>query len=240
MKLRRFTDSGIEQFRIFLAKARENANVLVPVELLEDDAHTEVVDPEIEIEDQSFATRADAATYFHAKLAVLNADDVNSDSGMWSWLSLYYFDQVCPVMNGRRTVRNDYTYIYEAGVMRHFYRHLLYVAWRIKQIAPTHNRLFLHSKVHVMDKVTTEVMKRLYLTRIPAIFEAIDRLYWNETSRGPRTSIVNPRKREMPGDLTTRLPIRLRQLEKTYDLYSLSADQLLELLGEEFALSPAN
>ena len=31
-----------------------------------------------------------------------------------------------------------------------------------------------------------------------------------------------------------RFPIRIRQLEKTYDLVSLTADQLIELLGDEF------
>jgi hypothetical protein len=37
-----------------------------------------------------------------------------------------------------------------------------------------------------------------------------------------------------PGDLVHRFPIRIRQLEKTYDLVSLTADQLIELLGDEF------
>ena len=31
-----------------------------------------------------------------------------------------------------------------------------------------------------------------------------------------------------------RFTIRIRQLEKTYDLQSLTADQLIELLGNEF------
>jgi hypothetical protein len=36
------------------------------------------------------------------------------------------------------------------------------------------------------------------------------------------------------GDLVHRLPITIRQLEKTYDLINLKAEQLLELLGPEF------
>jgi hypothetical protein len=35
--------------------------------------------------------------------------------------------------------------------------------------------------------------------------------------------------------LVHRLPIRIQQLEKTYDLQSVSAEQLLELLGDEFS-----
>jgi len=37
-----------------------------------------------------------------------------------------------------------------------------------------------------------------------------------------------------PGDLRNRFPIKVRQLEKTYDLFTLNADQLIDLLGAEF------
>lgn len=235
MKLRRLTDSGIEQFRIYLAKARENPNTVVPVELLNDDTHTKLIKPGVEIEPQIFDTRADASTYFHAKLETFNVDQLNTDAGLWTWLSLFYFDQVCPVVNGRRTVRNDYTYVFEPGNMRHFYRHLLYVSWRAKVVAPEHSRLLLWSTVNVMDKVTTEIMKRLFLTRIPCIFEVLDRIYWDDSTGRPIQGIVG--SKTTAGDLTHRFPTRLRQLEKTYDLYSLNADQIIELLGNEFELS---
>lgn len=76
-------------------------------------------------------------------------------------------------------------------------------------------------------------MSKLYLTRIPCIFEVIDRLYWDATRGRVRTGGLNPWPGS-PGDLTNRLPLRIRQLEKTYDLVSLDADRLLELLGDEF------
>ena len=40
-----------------------------------------------------------------------------------------------------------------------------------------------------------------------------------------------------PGNLSHRRPMRIRQLEKTFDLMSLNADQLLELLGDEFSFA---
>ena len=76
-------------------------------------------------------------------------------------------------------------------------------------------------------------MSRLFLTRIPCIFEALDRLYWDEGRGKARAGIVD-QKVVKPGDLRHRLPIRVRQLERTYDLFSLTGDQLVELLGEEF------
>ena len=84
-----------------------------------------------------------------------------------------------------------------------------------------------------MDQVTTEVMKRLFLTRIPCIFEVLDHLYWDEQRGRARTGMVT-RASIKAGDLIHRLPIRIRQLEMTYDVFSLTADQMIELLGEEF------
>ena len=78
-------------------------------------------------------------------------------------------------------------------------------------------------------------MKRLYLTRIPCIFEVLDRLYWDESRDRPRPAMATPRVRA--GDLTHRLPQRIRQLEKTFDLMSLNADQLVDLLGDEFSFA---
>ena len=87
--------------------------------------------------------------------------------------------------------------------------------------------------VSSLDQVTNRVMSRLFLTRIPCIFEALDRLYWDEERGKARAGIVD-QKVVKPGDLRHRLPIRVRQLERTYDLFSLTADQLVELLGAEF------
>jgi hypothetical protein len=148
-------------------------------------------------------------------------------------LTLFYFDEVCPPRVGNRVVRNDYHYIFEPNNQRHFYRHLLFLAWRIARLAPEHNRLFLDVPVAKLDKATTEVMKRLYITRIKCVFEALDRIYWDESRERIRAGLVSP-KTTVPGDLVHRFPIRIRQLEMTYDLQSLSADHLIRLLGNEF------
>jgi hypothetical protein len=233
MQLRRFNPSGIEAFRQFLAACREDASTAVPVGLLEDDEHTSVVRPEIEIEPQDFKIKRDAADYFHEKLATLAADKLANDSGLWTWLSLFYFEQVCPSTAGKRKPRNDYTYVFVPKSMRDTYRHILFACWNVLRVSPTFNQLFLHSRIDQMDKYNSEVFKRLYLTRIPCVFEVLDRLYWDEEAGRPQTGIVNPRNTRA-GNLMHRFPIRIRQLEKTYDLQSLAADQLLELLGSEF------
>lgn len=238
MIVRRFRESGIQLFKAFLARARLDPGTPIPQELLEDECVTEVVEPRIDIEWRNLVTKADAANQLGNLFAPLMEADVANDAGLWTWLSLFYFDVVCPPKKGVRKIRNDYSYVFEPKNSRHFYRHLLFIAWRILRVAPEHNRLLLCSSVSSLDKVTSEVMKRLFLTRIPCIFEVLDRLYWDENKGRPRVGITRPTIK--PGDLVHRFPIRVRQLEMTYDLNSLNADQLIQLLGDEFQQRPQN
>ena len=236
MKLRRFNLHGISAFRQHLALLREQPSIQTPASLLEDPELTQIVSPEINIAEINFSTKHDAATYFSTVLARLQPEEVAMDAGLWTWLSLFYFDSVCPQTSGNRTPKNDYHYIFEPRNMRHFYRHLLFAAWHINRLAKPFTRLFLRSRISVLDSLTSETLKRLFITRIPCIFEVLDRLYWDEAKKRPRPGAVS--SKPTPGNLSHRLPHRIAQLEKTYDLMSLNADQLLELLGPEFPVPP--
>lgn len=233
MIVRQFRTQGIKAFQAFLAQCRTAPTTPVPRHLLEDETLTELIEPTIEVEQKQLVTRGDAAKYLNQLLAPLPEHEVSKNAGLWTWLTLFFDDAVCPERGGIRSVKNDYYYVFEPNNSRHFYRHLLFISWRVLQLAPDHNRLFLNNPVSRLDGVTTEVMKRLYLTRIPCIFEVLDRLYWDQGRGGARPGMVDS-QRVRPGNLVHRLPIRIRQLEKTYDLYSLDADQLIELLGSEF------
>jgi len=239
MIVRQFNDEGIDRFREFLAAARENPTEPVPRGLLEDEEVSAIVHPEVAVEPRRLERKADAAYYLERILKPIPEVEVAQNFGLWTWLSLFYFDEVCPQKAGKRAVKNDYHYVFEPKntrhYTRHFYRHLLFIAWRTLRVAGAHNRLFLGTPLATLDKVTTEVMKRLFLTRIPCIFEVLDRLYWDSKRGRARAGIVGTRPLR-PGDLTHRLPTRIRQLEKTFDLVSLDADQLIELLGPEFRL----
>ncbi len=232
--VRRFNTDGTAAFRRELAECRTTPTRDIPLEILTDPMLTESVLPPVEIEPRGFKTKGDAAVYFHQIFGGIPKQQLLEDAGLWTWLSLYYFEIVCPKHSGIRKVRNDYTYVYEAKSIRHFYRHLLFVSWRTLDIAPTHNRLLLSTSISSLDKFSSEVIKRLYMTRIPCFFEVLDRLYWDE-KRGRARPGVTDFQKVTAGNLVHRLPNRIRQLEKTYDLHSLTADQLLSLLGEEFA-----
>jgi hypothetical protein len=233
MRLRRFNNKGVDRFREYLRLAREDATASVQWDLLQDPSLTEEVHPPAEVDAISFQTKREAATYLHKVLREIPKQIVIEDQGLWTWLSLYFFDSICPKRDGKRAIRNDYTYIYEPKNTRHFYRHLLFISWRILDIAPINNQLLLDRSVASLDKISSEIMKRLYLTRIPCFFELVEKIYRDPKTNRARKGIVDT-TRINRGDLSHRLPTCIRQLEKTYDLHSLTADQLLDLLGPEF------
>ncbi|MBM81266.1 MAG: hypothetical protein CMJ78_11830 [Planctomycetaceae bacterium] len=235
MFVRRFNSKGLSVFRKSLDEIRTGRTLSMDPNVLFDVNLTIQLDPNVDCEVRSFKHRGDAAHYLERKLLPLSKYDVERDAGLWSWLAGFYFDQICPLQDGVRKVRNDYHYVFEPFNSRHSYRHLLFVGWKALTIDAKHSRLVLHGPIHRLPKITAEIMKRLYLTRIPCMFELLEQLYWDSERGRPRVGIVSPGMVK-PGDLTHRLPIRIRQLEKTYDLMSLDADQLLELLGDEFAL----
>lgn len=233
MIVREFNAIGIAACKSFLADCRIHPQMPFPRDLLEDDSLTKRISAELTVEPTRFGPRREAADYLTTLLAPLPEDEIAQNAGLWTWLSLFFFDEVCPYRAGQRTVRNDYSYVFEPKHSRHFYRHLLFIAWYAARLAKPHDRLFMTAPVSSLDQVTDRVMSRLFLTRIPCIFEALDRLYWDEGRGKARAGIVD-QKVVKPGDLRHRLPIRVRQLERTYDLFSLTGDQLVELLGVEF------
>jgi hypothetical protein len=233
LPLRQFNAAGIQTFRNYVAAARENPALPPPWDLLLDDQYSLVVSPQIVLEPREFRLRADAAHYFKEVLAPLEEINLLKNAGLWTWLTLYYFDEVAPEVEGRRSLKNDYHYIYEPKASHHYIKHLLFLSWRIISITLTYNRLLLQVPIYVYDAVTDNIMKKLFITRIPCIFEVLDRIYWDDINNRVRTGIVTQPSIK-PGDLNHRLPLRIRQLEKTYDLHELSAERLIELLGEEF------
>ena len=231
--LRRFTDAGLRSWRDYLAEAKADGSAAPPLHLLTDPRLSEAV-ADAATPDRRFHSRREAADFLTELLAGLPESRVEKDAGLWGWLTLRYFDSVAPPEGGR-DVLNAYRYDFEVDNPRHWYRHLLFIGWHAKRTAGGHDRLFLDGPVASLDGPTEKTFASLSLVRIPAAFEVLDRLYWDDRRHRPRKGIVNKAVDSKPGDLNNRLPRRLDQLELTYDLASLDADGLIRLLGEEFS-----
>ena len=131
MNLRRLTPLGVEQFQEYLSQLRGDAKLAPPVHLLENDQASEPV-ADMEVEPQTFETRLAAAKYLDQLFARAQLTQVDQNIGLWAWLTLFFFDQVCPAKKVQgRSVKASASYIPNLQSQRRFYRHLLLGPWLI-------------------------------------------------------------------------------------------------------------
>ena len=234
MKLRKLNVVGIERFRDHLRMMRANPSIPPPFSLLEDPACSEPVTAAPELSRSGFQTKRQAAEYLLPLLKPLMGMGFSADVGLWSWLALYYFDDICPPSAGTRSVLADPHYILAADDYRRSYRHLLASPVRLLQMLPDHNRLWLDAPLPIHGDILEQSIGRLYALRLPCVREVADMLYWDTASMKPKPGISPKKDNPKPGDLRNRLPARIQQLEKTYDLGAMTGHQFLEILGPEF------
>src|SRR5262245_26105513 len=130
MRARRHTALGLERSHQWLDQLAASREGEVPAELLTGSELTEPAIAGLDVEPIAFATRYEWAEYIDARLSACNAYEVERDTGLWSWLTLFYFDLVCPKDgNGLRTVGQRARYIPSGRNYRTYYRHLLESPW---------------------------------------------------------------------------------------------------------------
>lgn len=231
--LRRFKDAGIAEFVRRIETLRSGGQAEIDDAFVADPQLTEPIVPEEPIERPAFKTKRDAGVYLSERTRAARAVLGDDDRGLWTWLSAWHWDAVCPVRDGKaRKVLAPYSYVYGHLFEKRKTQHLLAVAVRLYRHAPD-SRLLLDTPVRSLTSVVEQVSTRLGMTRIRGFFDLLDMLYFDHRTQCAKPGIVDARSIR-PGDLRHRLPARIRQLEVTHDLTNLSAEQLLNLLGDEF------
>jgi hypothetical protein len=224
-----FNDEGIRRFSEFLARLKSGEDMLVPVHLLDDAATSTELVPAVEVEDRNFTSRMEAAEYLGSKLGGLR--EVNHNRGLWAWLTLFYFDRVCPPdSDGNRTVKDEALYI-PGTVSWRYYRHLLAGPFRIFQLYETGANLLLRGPVDELSDLMEQFASRQELITNRAIIGAANALYYDPEKQRPKRGAASTKKK--PGT-SRRFVDVVQQFDLTYDLYAMEPGQLLDLLPPEF------
>jgi len=234
MKIRNLTDKGIQQFRDYLAELRHGSKTPPPDSLLENPEFSAPLKGDAEVEQRPFRTRLELAHYLDQALDGIYHDRLENDVQLWSWLSLYYFDQVCPVEeNGLRKPGRDYRHILEPGYP-YGHRHLLagtYLVYTVYGLEENLSRLLLWTPLHLESRFHHQLAVRQTLITNKGILTAVDKLYFNESESQPKRGALL--EKSSPGTLARFIDI-VQQLDLTYDLYSMSGEEIIALLPPEF------
>lgn len=235
MKLRKLNEQGIGQFELLLEALRQGKSVETPLDLLTSSETSEAVSQTEDIHIRVLHSRFELAAFVDKLLAGAEVANEMNDIGLWSWLGAAFLDSTCPAeADGSRKPGNSYRHI-PSNNWRDFYRHLIRGPVRIFRLfkdSPGAASIVLCQKPYSPGDFVEQLASRQERITNPAIIETANRLYYDSSTGSPKRG-ASPNWRKA-GTLR-RFGDVLDQLDLTYDLYSMSADQLTSLLPSEFA-----
>lgn len=235
--VRKLNEKGTALFKAYLESLRSGVDSDPPRAILEQPDTSVALAVSAQVELRQFGTRQEAAERLVASLeGKVPKTELDHAPGVWNWLSLVYFDQLCPTHGAdTRKVGKDYRYILpplsDPEHFRHYYRHLLAGAFRIHRQHKNSGKVLLAGALDKFDDFNEQIASRQEFISNPAIIAAVDELYYDVSAKRPKRGAASNKRR--PGTLRRLIDV-IQQLDLTYDLYSLSGAQLLALLPREF------
>lgn len=232
--LKSFNVDGINHAHSLLDWVAENPRSEPDTSFLDDESLIEQ-NYGIEFEqDKRFSSRLELAYYIHDKLSGSDIESPERNKGLWVWLSIFYFDQLCPPNSkGIRKPGERARWIPDLTSWKRYYRHLLVGPYRIFAAHKNEPNLLVAILANQPSKsgdLYEQIASRQQLITNRNVVETINRLYYDEETEKLKRGAGG---KERGG--ARRLADTLNQFDLTYDLYSVDSSQLLGLLPKEFS-----
>jgi len=230
MKVRRLNDKGIRKFSDYLSNLRMGGIDQVPHNILTSPEFSEEIHWDVEIKRLPFKTRYKLGKYLSHKLSVCDEKLIRNDIGLWTWLALFYFDDLCPKdKDGKRQVRADENYILSKYPRKH-HRHAIRTTWiYVKEYGKTVKFLF-SNPLSKRGELTEQLTATHYFLKSRGIVEAAKELYADPDRDTWKRGAASKGQ-----GVGRRFAAVLNQLDLTYDLFAMNKDEILEILPEEFS-----
>jgi hypothetical protein len=231
-ELRRFTEEGIEEFRNYLHVLKNNEEGVELEDLIKDRNLYEIVNFKIKVDKKIFSTREDIVKYISDKLLPITDKNILFDGGLWTWLSAFFFDSICPInKNGVRIVGEDARYILNPEEWKRYYRHLLASPVRLYRDLGTLSKIYLAGTPDKPGDLFEQLASRQEIAASKGIIEAATILYWDEMKGKIKKGARN---KEGPGILRRFVDPTIPQFQMTYDLNAMSGNDVIQLLPDEY------
>ncbi len=232
MNLRRLNDEGLRRFAEYLLALKATPTLPPPVELLTDpDTSQEATT--VTVTSLRFANRLEAGRWLFDLIERAGIDDPARDKGLWAWLSLFLFDQVCPPNGlGHRKPGELARHVPAISDYRKYYRHLLAGPWRMCRAHrdnPVRALAVLHKPLDSPGELSEQIMARQELVTNRTFMAAATKLYIDPTTGERRRGAAS-----QTNGGARRLADYCNQIDLTWDLYALEAEELVGKLPHEF------
>ena len=229
--VRVLNEKGIRVFKEYLFELRGGSMREPPLELLTDQQYSGNINAILQVERLVFNNKLEAAKFLYERFRILPQSQIEKNVGLWSWLSLYFFDQLCPRNKvGRRIPGRDCRHVLDLDYRRYYY-HLLVGTYNIYRLHGEKAPLLLSGPIYETGRHYLELAARQGFITNRGIIEAANLLYFDFLSEKPKRGGYATRKRA--GTLLRFIDV-VQQLDLTHDLYSMSGEEVLALLPPEF------
>jgi len=231
-ELHYFTTAGRTKWNEWLLALQADPSSPFPEALLSNPDLTRRV-PGITVKKQAFGSKFELAETLSPVVNALREQRFTADRwpGVWDWLAAYYFESLCPKLpSGLRSVRESARYAYGDDYKRR-YRHRIFGPIDLYSRLGKPSQLLIHGEPSTISDWEEQTASRYQISSNRGVADALHRLYWDEKKGSPKRGAA-PNKRT-PGTLR-RFSDLVQQLDRTYDLVSIEADAILDLLPKEF------
>lgn len=233
MKLRKLKESGIQKMSEFLDSLNSENPKQYPENILTEPAYSDSLGTDAEVELREFKSKFEIADYFYQLFKTAGMKGVIEDTGLWCWLSLFYFKALCPkTRGGKYNPGARARWIPEVSNFQRYYRHLLAGPYRIYDChndKPDRARALLCGSIYKQGELVEQIASRKELITNKSFIQAITKLYYepeketNKKGSGGKGA-GSPRRL---ADVTD-------QFNLTWDLYAMTSEEILNLLPAEF------
>ena len=228
-QVRIFNNDGIDRFREYIEQIQNSQKDIGHLDWIHEEYYSKAASPEIFLATPTLESKLAAIKTLYPIIDGIQLPDKFYHQGLWSWLSAYYFASLCLLdKKGNKKPGKEYRYIPPSNRnWRTIYRHLLAGPIRLSGIHKTDIKILFHAPVNKIGDFMEQLASRQEIAASRGILKAADILYWdkdkNKAKPGARAT------GNKPGSLRRYVSI-LQQFMLTYDLYTLDAEKILELL----------
>jgi len=232
MQARIFNENGIEYFKDILQQIKEGEINEIPKDLINSTSYTLPFEENIDFDLRLFTSKKEITIYLHDKLDNLERAKIHYNTHLWSWLSAFYFDSVCPInKNNERKVGALVRHVLNIEDWNRYYRHLLASSFRLYDELGDLAEIYLSGKSYEFGEHLEQLASQQKFATSRGVVEAATILYWDKKNSKIKK---NARDKIGPGIIRRFTIDILNQFDLTYDLNSMSGEEIIALLPDEF------
>jgi hypothetical protein len=231
MQVRTLTENGIAAFSQFV---RENPHRPVPHEIITGKSFSSQLTDAPEIEIKGFDNRFEFGKYLVERLSTLVTGKYEFDTGLWSWLAAVYFDEICPLKNGKRQPSRINYYVLEPHEYKRYYHHMARTPYMLVSLHQNDAEVLLTQPLHRSGEIIEQFASRQDIVTNKPLIEAISKLYLVTGDDGKKTFKRGSAGKNTGGTFRRLGGDIVNQFDLTYDLRTMSPDAIISMLPSEF------